>query len=126
MESDQMNGQWEKVDAPLPYREGYAMGGLLIVDAYDPEEGLMLPDRFEVRHRASDEFMIEIEGTLQRAQEIAADLATIADWELWSTVDELTLQAEMVVFAARYPGEVVTASVWLAAAELDRIVPYGR
>ena len=123
MESDQMNG-WKKVAAPPPYREGYVNGGLLIVYAYDPEEGLMLPDRFEVRHRASDEFMIEIEGTLQRAQEIAADLATIADWELWSTVDELTLQAELVIFAARYPGEVVTASVWLAAAELDRIVPY--
>ena len=124
MESDQMNEQWREVEMPAPYMEGQAWGGLVIVPTYDADEGLMVPDHFEVWHHASGEFMLEITTGLGRAQEIATDLATVADWAGLSTTDEMMLQARLMAFGAGYPGEVAVYNDWSAAAEMDRIVPY--
>jgi hypothetical protein len=126
MESDQMNGQWREVEVQAPYVAGYAWAGLLIVHAYDNDFGGCVADQFEVWHHASVEFMLEITARLERAQEIATDLANVADWSGLSTTDEMMLQARLMAFGAGYPGEVAVYNDWSAAAELDRIVPYGR
>ena len=119
-----MNAQWRKVKAPLPYEHGHAWGGLIIVDAYDMEDSIFLPDQYEIRHQASGEFMLDVSGTLERTQEIATDLANVADWAALSTTDELMLQARLMAFGAGYPGEVDVYNDWTLAAELERIVPY--
>ncbi|KQX35351.1 hypothetical protein ASD04_15030 [Devosia sp. Root436] len=120
-----MNGQWIKVAAPLPYEHGHAWGGLLIVDAYDMEDGLFFPDQFEIRHLASAEYMLEVTAPFERVKEIATDLANIADWAAMSTTDETLLQAKLMAFSAGYPGEVALFTDWAMPDEMDLIVPYG-
>lgn len=120
-----MNGQWKEVEVAQPYGEGYAWAGLLIVYAYDAENGGFVPNHFEIWHEASREFMLEVNATLERTQEIATDLANIADWAALSTTDEMMLQARIMAFGAGYPGEVAVYNEWTALNEMERIVPYG-
>lgn len=121
-----MNQEWKLVEVAEPHNEGWAWAGLLIVYGYDAESGGFTPNHFELWHQMSGEFMLEINATLERAQEIAADLANLADWAALSTTDEMMLQARLMAFGAGYPGEVVVHNEWTGAAELERIVPYGR
>lgn len=69
--------------------------------------------------------MLEVNASLARKQEIAADLANIADWAALSTTDEMMLQARLMAFGAAYPGEEAVYNEWATVPELERIVPYG-
>ena len=120
-----MNQQWKMVELAEPQREGYAWGGLVIVYAYDMESGASVPGQFEIWHEASGELMLEVNAGLERVQEIAADLANIADWCALSTTDETMLQARLAAFGAGYPAEVTVYNDWMAAAEWELLVPYG-
>lgn len=120
-----MNGEWKEVTVALPHSEGYAWAGLLIVHAYDGESGGFAPNHFEIWHEASGEFMLEVNASLERTQEIASELANVADWASLSTTDELMLQARLMAFGAGYQGEVAVYNDWTAVADFDRIVPYG-
>jgi hypothetical protein len=120
-----MNGQWTAVEVRRPYLEGYAWAGLLIVYAYDEECGCGSPYHFEIWHHASGELMLEVNATLERTQEIATDLANIADWAALTTTDEMMLHAKLMAFGMGYPGEVTVSNDWAPVNELDRIVPYG-
>lgn len=120
-----MNGQWKLVSAQAPYVEGWAWAGLVIVYAYDAADGFLHTDRFEILHQASGEIMLEVAGNLERAREIATDLASIADWSGMSTTDEPMLQAKIMAFGAGYPGEVSVFNEWAMPDDLERIVPFG-
>lgn len=115
----------DRGDRGPPHSEGYGWAGLLIVHAYDCESGGFAPNHFEIWHEASGEFMLEVNASLERTQEIATDLASIVDWAALSTTDEMMLQATLMAFGAGYPGEVAVYNEWAAMAELERIVPYG-
>lgn len=119
-----MNGEWKEVTVSPPHLEGYAWAGLLIVHAYDGESGGFAPNHFEIWHAASGEFMLEVNASLERSQEIAADLANVADWTALSTTDEVMLRARVMAFGAGYPGEVAVYNEWAAGTDLEHIVPY--
>jgi hypothetical protein len=120
-----MNGEWKEVTVGQPHCEGYAWAGLLIVHAYDGESGGIAPNHFEIWHESSREFMLEVDASLGRTQEIAGALADVADWASLSTTDEVMLQARLMAFGAGYQEEVAVYNDWTAIAALDRIVPYG-
>ena len=120
-----MNGQWKEVAVAPPHSEGFSWAGLLIVYAYDGDSGSFAPNHFEIWHGVSGEFMLEVNASLERTQDIATDLANIADWAALSTTDEMMLQARLMAFGAGYPGEVAVYNEWAAGSDFDRIVPYG-
>ena len=68
--------------------------------------------------------MLAVNATFERTQEIAADLANIADWAVLSTTDEMMLQARVMAFGAGYPGEVAVYNEWAAGSDLEHIIPY--
>ena len=120
-----MNQQWKLVEVAEPHLEGYAWAGLLIVYAYDCESGGFAPNHLEIWHEASGEFMLEVNGSLERTQEIATDLANVANWAALSTTDEMMLQAKIMAFGAGYPKEVAAVPHnWAPLDGLDDIAPY--
>lgn len=120
-----MNGQWTMVAVTRPFQEGWTWAGLLILHAYDEDIDGSAPNNFEIWHRASGEFMLAVNATLERTQEIATEFANLADWAALSTTDEMMLQARVMAFGARYPGVVAVYNEWAAGSDLEHIVPYG-
>ena len=129
MEAIKSDERWRHVPVAysgraLPQTEGFALGGLLVVNAYDHERGDFPQNAFEIWHHPSGEFMLEVRAAKDRVLDITAELAAVTDWALLTTTDQRMLRAKLDAFALQHPGEIA-AYRWVAANELEQLVPFG-